>query len=163
MITNDRADTYQVGSTHYKTEYEHWNWVITCGLGYLEGCATKYLTRWRKTVTGPNDLRKSLHYVNKLIESVAQYSVARRNLRLVRQETMTFVQSNKLSPHESRVILQLATWEILTDLLAARNTILLIMDEAGIELDPPKTVPVTDSNKHAPRVIGDVGEAIAKS
>lgn len=58
----------QVGGTHYKKykiqpiEYAHAN-----GLGFAEGKAIKYLTRW-KDKGGVEDLRKAVHVIEILIE-----------------------------------------------------------------------------------------------
>jgi len=58
---------YQVGGTHYKTTYEHWDWVEDNGMGYLEGVASKYLCRW-KGKNGLEDLKKARHYTMKTIQ-----------------------------------------------------------------------------------------------
>jgi hypothetical protein len=58
----------QVGGEHYKNlaiqpvEYIHTN-----GIGYVEGCVIKYVTRWRSK-GGLNDLLKARHYLDVLIE-----------------------------------------------------------------------------------------------
>ncbi len=58
----------QVGGNHYKqfaiqpTEFIYKN-----NLGFLEGNAIKYLTRW-KIKGGLEDLKKARHYVDMLIE-----------------------------------------------------------------------------------------------
>lgn len=58
----------QIGGNHYKdcaiqpVEYIHAN-----GIGYFEGCAIKYLTRW-KSKGGVQDLEKAKHYIELLIE-----------------------------------------------------------------------------------------------
>ena len=58
----------QEGGTHYKDmpiqpiEYIHRN-----GLGFIEGCVIKYVTRW-KSKGGVEDLRKAIHYLDMLIE-----------------------------------------------------------------------------------------------
>ena len=58
----------QVGGNHYKdlaiqpVEYIHRN-----GIGYMEGCAIKYLTRWRSK-GGIQDLEKAKHFIDLLIE-----------------------------------------------------------------------------------------------
>lgn len=58
----------QVGGDHYKVgEFDHWDMVEMSGLGYLEGCATKYIARHKKK-NGYEDLKKAEHYINKLIE-----------------------------------------------------------------------------------------------
>lgn len=65
MTANDK----QVGGQHYKgSTFQHWDLIDQHGIGYLEGCATKYVSRWRKK-NGEEDLQKALHYVEKLMET----------------------------------------------------------------------------------------------
>jgi len=61
------ANDNQVGGDHYKGEIQHWDWAVSENLGYLEGCITKYVARWRKK-NGLQDLEKAQHYLTKLIE-----------------------------------------------------------------------------------------------
>lgn len=61
------ANDTQVGGDHYKGEYQHWDFVCDTGMHYLLGCATKYISRWRKK-NGVEDLKKALHYVEKACE-----------------------------------------------------------------------------------------------
>ena len=62
------ARSTQHGGAHYKdlpiqpVEYIHQN-----GIGFCEGCAIKYLTRWRSK-GGIEDLRKARHFIELLIE-----------------------------------------------------------------------------------------------
>ena len=63
MSANDK----QIGGSHYKSKSECWDYIIDNNLGYLEGTAIKYLTRWRKK-NGIEDLRKAIHFIEKLIE-----------------------------------------------------------------------------------------------
>lgn len=64
MSANDR----QVGGAHYGlTTVQHWDVVEQLGVGYLEGCATKYVLRHR-TKGGITDIDKAIHYVEKLLE-----------------------------------------------------------------------------------------------
>ena len=64
----ESAFDIQVGGSHYKqfaiqpTEFIYKN-----NLGFLEGNAIKYLTRW-KIKGGLEDLKKARHYVDMLIE-----------------------------------------------------------------------------------------------
>lgn len=64
------ANDTQVGGSHYKKKLgeQHWDriWRLY-GHGYFVGCATKYLERY-KDKNGVEDLKKALHYVQKLIE-----------------------------------------------------------------------------------------------
>jgi hypothetical protein len=62
------ANDSQVGGNHYKSNaVQPWDYIIANDLGYLEGNIVKYITRWRKK-GGIDDLRKVLHYTQKLIE-----------------------------------------------------------------------------------------------
>lgn len=62
------ANAVQVGGKHYKAAaIEPWDYVAANGLGFFEGNAIKYLTRWRAK-NGVEDLRKARHYIDKLIE-----------------------------------------------------------------------------------------------
>lgn len=60
------AQVEQIGGSHYKAQYQHWDYCKDTNMGYLEGNATKYLMRWDKK-NGLEDLRKSLSYVEKLM------------------------------------------------------------------------------------------------
>jgi hypothetical protein len=61
------ANETQVGGDHYKMTYETWDVIHAWGLGYFDGNAVKYLSRWRKK-GGVQDLKKAAHYIQKLIE-----------------------------------------------------------------------------------------------
>ena len=66
--TVERALATQVGGGHYKdmpiqpVEFIHKN-----GIGFAEGCAIKYLCRWRAK-NGVEDLKKARHFIDLLIE-----------------------------------------------------------------------------------------------
>ena len=63
------ANDMQVGGVHYKQfHYETWDVIRDWGLGYFDGNAVKYLSRWRHK-GGVDDLRKAKHYIEKLIEN----------------------------------------------------------------------------------------------
>lgn len=69
METTDKsALDIQVGGNHYKgfaiqpVEFIHKN-----NIPYIEGCAIKYLCRWREK-NGIQDLKKARHYIDMLIE-----------------------------------------------------------------------------------------------
>ena len=68
------ANDTQVGGLHYKSEYQHWDWVFDTDQHYLIACATKYVSRWRSK-NGVEDLEKSCHYLAKAQElGVQQHS-----------------------------------------------------------------------------------------
>ena len=65
------ANAQQVGGSHYRDQVvQPWDFIARNGIGYLEGCAIKYLSRWRQKgeKDGVDDLRKARHYIEKLIE-----------------------------------------------------------------------------------------------
>jgi hypothetical protein len=63
-----RANARQEGGAHYKQfQIEPWDAIIDWNLGYLDGNAVKYLSRWRHK-NGIEDLKKARHYIDKLLE-----------------------------------------------------------------------------------------------
>ena len=63
-----KANDIQVGGTHYKLKsIQPWDYITANGIGFLDGNAIKYLTRWR-VKGGIEDLKKARHYIDKLIE-----------------------------------------------------------------------------------------------
>jgi hypothetical protein len=63
MSANDK----QVGGEHYKMDIEPWDAIHSWDLGYFDGTAVKYLSRWRRK-NGVQDLHKAKHFIEKLIE-----------------------------------------------------------------------------------------------
>lgn len=64
MSVNDK----QVGGTHYKHQsFQHWDFAVGVvgNDAYLKGCASKYVIRY-KDKNGIEDLRKALHYIDKI-------------------------------------------------------------------------------------------------
>lgn len=55
----------QVGGNHYEAKYQHWDLVVDNDIQYLEGNATKYISRWRKK-NGVQDIEKAISYVQKI-------------------------------------------------------------------------------------------------
>jgi hypothetical protein len=70
------ANDMQIAGNHYAAEYQHWDWVADVGLGYLEGCATKYVCRAFKK-NGLEDLQKATHYLAKMQELQAAGTLRR--------------------------------------------------------------------------------------
>ena len=63
------ANLKQIGGQHYKQfqGFEPWDVINVWGLGYLDGNAIKYIARW-KHKNGVQDLKKAIHYLEKLVE-----------------------------------------------------------------------------------------------
>lgn len=63
------ANEMQVGGEHYRNkDIQPWDYIVSNGLGYLEGCVVKYVSR-HTTKGGVEDLLKARHYLDKLIET----------------------------------------------------------------------------------------------
>lgn len=59
----------QVGGSHYKDKaIQPWDYIVSNGLGYLEGNIVKYVSRYKEK-NGLEDLKKARHYLDKLIET----------------------------------------------------------------------------------------------
>jgi Protein of unknwon function (DUF3310) len=63
------ANNVQVGGSHYKSNIQHWDYVIANDLDYFQAQITKYVTRWKKK-NGVQDLLKARHFLDKYIESI---------------------------------------------------------------------------------------------
>jgi len=80
--TPSRANDTQVAGDHYKQfKHETWDVILDWGLGYLDGNAVKYLSRWRHK-NGIEDLKKARHYIDKLIETETERTRATDHPRL---------------------------------------------------------------------------------
>ena len=122
------ANDMQVAGSHYAAGYQHWDFVeeALCGL-YMEGQITKYVSRWRKK-NGIQDLKKALHFTEKLIELNYQ---PHRRLGLMLEDlgmdttglVQKFIMANELGNNESFVIRTVAAWRSAGDLGAVASHI----------------------------------------
>lgn len=103
-----RANSHQVGGSHYKSGYQHWDLVVDLGLGYFEGQITKYVARHRKK-HGLSDLNKARHFIDKMIESAncIDAPVVDAQGKLLLQ---SFFEKNKLSSLEGSIITLVSCW-----------------------------------------------------
>ena len=123
----------QVGGSHYKSDYQHWDLVIKVSMGYLEGNSTKYVSRWRKK-GGMEDLRKARHYLDKLLEVCADKPVLLlRSLPIkeIYTEVNRFALANNLDFLEEEYITILSTYERSQHLIDARVILVELMEEAN--------------------------------
>jgi hypothetical protein len=114
-----RANETQVGGAHYKARIQHWDFVLHNGLGYLEGCATKYISRSRKKHESPaQDLRKAVHYLQKLEEAFRAGTVKPRTnpLRGLPLPVSGFAKENGLTDQERLAVELVTFWETEQDL-----------------------------------------------
>ena len=127
------ANSKQVGGNHYASSLQHWDVVENNGIGYLEGCASKYISRWRKK-NGLQDLEKGLHYTEKLLE-LATYQhdgiTPRRFPRgsVDRDTIERFVIANDLEMQDRVILYALWRWQMPHDLERAILLFKQLIDE----------------------------------
>lgn len=99
------ANSRQIGGEHYKSAYQHWDFVRMLGLDYLPAQITRYLARWRKK-NGIEDLEKAIHYLQKFMED----ETVRRTHH--RSHMEQFILQNRLQEHERIVFNMLVNYKL---------------------------------------------------
>lgn len=116
------ANSRQVGGTHYKTGgIEHWDLISRHDVGYLEGNATKYVSRSRNK-NGLQDLRKAEHYVDKLIELAREGEISVPPRGYVSDEAIReFAGFQNLTNDEVSFVRMLCQWQSVMELAVAQQ------------------------------------------
>jgi Protein of unknwon function (DUF3310) len=71
------ADEKQVGGDHYKAKsIQPWEVIERNNMGFFDGNALKYIMRYKEK-GGVEDLKKAIHYIEKLIEMDAKNSAVK--------------------------------------------------------------------------------------
>lgn len=130
------ANDIQIGGNHYQGgKLQHWDLIIKTASGYAEGNATKYLTRWRKK-NGVQDLRKSMHYLEKLLEEASTNGVKNRSWfvdpdRCGKAEGMLnlFYSDNKIGAAEELAMSKVLFWTEPADIEFAIQLVLGLIKE----------------------------------
>lgn len=142
------ANSVQVGGTHYKSEYQHWDFAVNVGMDYLASAASKYVSRWRNK-NGVEDLKKAKHYIEKLIEVsplvLLRLQHCRPHTDYINAELIRFIRVNKLDLIEAQVCNTLALWTHTNQLRTACTGIQMLIDKTT------ENTLLEDSNKHADR------------
>ena len=122
------ANQTQVGGTHYKNPFQHWDLCHELDLGYFEGQISKYITRHRFK-KGKEDADKALHFCMKLIELVATGGRMPRH-RMVSFARMTqYAEANHLLPIEYACINSVCNWQFVEDLTMLQARIERLISE----------------------------------
>jgi hypothetical protein len=146
------ANETQVGGDHYRTPYQHWDLAVKIPLGFLDGCVTKHVTRWRKK-NGIQDLQKALHYLDKLIE-VGDYNIKRNPIAPADIEVKRFAEANDLTFLEYQFIFLMCTYDREKTLRNARHILQIIINQEKNKTVPREmNIPGTpeDGGQHADR------------
>ena len=125
------ANSLQIGGDHYKTRMEHWDFVELNGIGYLEGCASKYITRWKKK-NGLEDLKKALHYIDKTIELAQANRKSPPRMNRLPSHALPvneFAAANGLGQRETFAIQLVCDWDDVRDLEAAKKIVNELIEE----------------------------------
>lgn len=128
------ANQRQVGGDHYKNgALEHWDLIERHGIGYLEGCATKYIARWRKK-NGLQDLEKADHYVQKLLELYDEGVRLPRGV-VPHQTIADFCRVNGCDAVEAGALNMLLHWSTREHLVEAQKDIRSLIATAKLSCD----------------------------
>jgi hypothetical protein len=136
----------QVGGTHYNAEYQHWDWAAETQLGYLEGNATKYVSRWRKK-NGVDDLKKALSYVKKLAGCHDHRLLVPAGFRPLRSLSLLrkFEVSARINQSDMFIIHRLDAWTTPGDLIDVAKRLEKMIKPMGIDHPAPFGYPGEDS------------------
>ena len=97
-----KANDTQVGGKHYRSAYQHWDFVHEFKLDYFEGCATKYVTRRKGNRT--EDLKKARHFLVKRMELKAGWD-KRHGYENAEKLVQSFCLANQLTVREQLFLL----------------------------------------------------------
>lgn len=124
------ANSKQVAGTHYLTSgVAHWDYVTKQDVPYLEGNATKYLTRWKKK-NGIQDLQKAAHYIEKRLECMDQFGAIRGAVEDT-EMFYSFLKDNDVDYPESLIIRSVMHWTSREHLMLALHKLYELIESQG--------------------------------
>jgi hypothetical protein len=125
-----RANDIQHGGDHYKgAKFQHWDLISKNRIGYLEGCGSKYASRWRKK-NGIEDVKKCIHYCDKLLEVLDEFRYKPTG-RAPYSDLQLFFEQNDITDHDEQLIVaHLCTWDSRLCVELARKHALLLLAKA---------------------------------
>jgi len=121
----DSINDTQVGGSHYKSTYQHWDWVERLRLPYMPAQVTKYIYRWKKK-NGIEDLKKAQHFLLKFINDESVKAGVQENY------TRNFIEENEIETLEAEILIHILNHHNgQLDHLRRANAILInLIDEA---------------------------------
>jgi hypothetical protein len=119
------ANQHQVGGDHYRSEYQHWDFVSDClNSRYFEGQVTKYISRHHKK-NGRQDVEKALHYATKMRELLLDGKLQPMFGGLVNWKAYDFCRINDLGPLGQDIVIGICRWQTVYDL----NRVIMFIGE----------------------------------
>jgi hypothetical protein len=91
------VNSVQQGGDHYKSEYQHWDFVEDHNIPYLEAQILRYVMRAYKK-NGVDDVRKALHCAHKIKERCRLGELKFRVYHVQRSALRLFSSANRLDP-----------------------------------------------------------------
>lgn len=95
----------QVGGQHYKSAYQHWDFMLDVSMPYLPAQVIKYITRWKKK-NGVQDLEKALHFLEKYILTMTEQTLSKYS------KMNNYIEENQVESGEAFVIQHLMNFHI---------------------------------------------------
>lgn len=122
------ANEIQVGGTHYRTPFQHWDLAAELRLGYFEGQVSKYVTRHRSK-KGLEDAQKAGHFTQKMIELNTAGILLPQHKFITDVRLQDYVDANRLNAREQQVLHTLFRWGNHPDLLRLAEQIAALIKE----------------------------------
>src|SRR5579871_5220121 len=123
------ANSRQVGGSHYRASYQHWDLVADAGLPYFPAQITRYAGRWRKK-NGVQDVEKAIHYFEKLWELHESLRLALPQGPRPLRPLETFANENQMSPIEWGIFYGLLRYTTMNELKQVRGLLEELLLEA---------------------------------
>lgn len=129
-----KANEIQVGGEHYRSSFQHWDFVQMLQISYLPAQIDKYLTRWRKK-NGLQDLEKAGHFLDKFIE------VEKERHQVSNTFMNNFLRANDILREERDIINMLVQYQLgdveRLDVARAGLTRLIDLEKQRLADKPP--------------------------
>lgn len=127
----------QIGGSHYGKEgkYQHWDLMDDYNVSYLEGGASKYLTRFRDK-NGVQDLEKAHSYIKKRLAALqaGKAGSQSRKFFIPPAAMEKFFNDAELRSLDRRIMFMIFTWHNEADLKSILRYIKVLKEDYEMEL-----------------------------
>jgi hypothetical protein len=123
------ANERQVGGDHYRSKFQHWDLIARNRIGYLEGCASKYGTRWDRK-NGAEDVEKGVHYCDKIMEMIEDEGYSPSGSAPYTDLQLFFSENEISDPDAQMAIAHLCTWDGIASMQLAKKHMLALLEKA---------------------------------